>query len=429
MRITYDFFQRISKLPSEQLKRATGLKVHLYGSLSATGKGHGTDRASLAGLLGKSPAECPPQFLDELANNPDKAYRVTIGPTSLNLTLKDVIFDAAKGDFHHPNTMTCVLLAGNETLYELEYYSVGGGFIEWKGYKAPDKGQPKYPFQHAKELKKFLYDDKIPLAKILLENEMAISGKSEKQIWEFLDQVAAVMVRGVETGLTVDSILPGPIKLHSKAADMQKNLRSTTTKGWAGQVITQVAAYGFAMGEENARGHIIVTAPTAGSAGIIPAVLKSLRDAKVSEQKIREGFLAAAAIGFLCKHNATLSGAEGGCQAEVGVGSSMGAAMIAEAMGEAPKVVSNAAESALEAHLGMTCDPVAGYVQIPCIERCAYGAVKSWTAYCIASEEIATERRVDLDTTIAAMALTAREMNSKYKETSEGGLAVSLVLC
>jgi L-serine dehydratase len=428
MRITYDFFQRVSKLPAEQLKKATGLKVHLYGSLSATGKGHGTDRASLAGLLGKAPAECPPQFLDELANNPDKAYKVTIGPASFNLTLKDVIFDATKGDFHHPNTMTCVLLAGNETLYELEYYSVGGGFIEWKGYKAPDKGQPKYPFAHASELKKYLIDDKIPLAKLLLENEMAISGKSEKQIWEFLDQVSAVMIRGVETGLAVDSILPGPIKLHSKAADMQKHL-STTTKGRAGQVITQVAAYGFAMGEENARGHIIVTAPTAGSAGIIPAVLKSLRDGKVAEQKIRDGFLAAAAIGYLCKHNATLSGAEGGCQAEVGVGSSMGAAMIAEAMGEAPKVVSNAAESALEAHLGMTCDPVAGYVQVPCIERCAYGAIKAWTAYCIASEEIAEERRVDLDTTISAMALTAKEMNSKYKETSEGGLAVSVVLC
>ena len=428
MRITYDFFQRISKLPAEQLKKATGLKVHLFGSLSATGKGHGTDRASLAGLLGKSPADCPPQFLDELATNPDKAYKVTIGPTTLNLTLKDVIFDATKGDFHHPNTMTCVLLGGSETLFELEYYSVGGGFIEWKGYKTPDKGQPKYPFAHANELKKYLIDDKIPLAKILLENEMAISGKSEKQIWEFLDQVSAVMVRGVDTGLTVDSILPGPIKLHSKAMDMQRNLK-TTNKGRAGQVITQVAAYGFAMGEENARGHIIVTAPTAGSAGIIPAVLKSLRDARVSEQKIRDGFLAAAAIGFLCKHNATLSGAEGGCQAEVGVGSSMGAAMIAEAMGEGPKVVSNAAESALEAHLGMTCDPVAGYVQVPCIERCAYGAVKAWTAYCIASEEIAAERRVDLDTTIAAMALTAKEMNSKYKETSEGGLAVSVVLC
>jgi len=428
MRITYDFFQRVSKLPEDQLKRATALKVHLYGSLSATGQGHGTDRASLAGLLGKAPATCPPQFLDSLATNPDETHSVNLGPTKLNLTLKDIIFDSPKGDFHHPNTMTCKLLAGNESLYELEYYSVGGGFIEWKGYKPPDKGQPKYPYEHAKELKKYLIDDKIPLHKLLLENEMAISGKSEKDIAEFLDQVSEVMIRGVNTGLTVESVLPGPIKLHSKAAAMQRNLKNSN-KGDAGRAVTRVASYGFAMGEENARGHIIVTAPTAGSAGIIPAVVKSLQDLKTPQQKIRDGYLAAAAIGYLCKHNATLSGAEGGCQAEVGVGSSMGAAMIAQALGEGPKVVSNAAESALEHHLGMTCDPVAGFVQVPCIERCAYGAVKAWTAYCIASEEIPEERRVDLDTTISAMALTAKEMNTKYKETSEGGLAVSVVLC
>jgi L-serine dehydratase len=428
MRITYDFYQRLIKLPEDQLKRATGLKVHLFGSLSATGKGHGTDRASLAGLLGKSPAECPPQFLDDLAANPDKSYKLTLGPKTLDLTLKDIIFDETKGNFHHPNTMTCELLAGTDKIYELEYYSVGGGFIEWKGYQIPEKGQPKYPYEHANELKKYLIDDKIPLGKLLLENELAISGKGEKEVWEFLDQVAEVMIRGVETGLTVESVLPGPIKLQSKAAEMQRNLKNTN-KGEAGKAITRVASYGFAMGEENARGHIIVTAPTAGSAGIIPAVLKSLRDLKTPVEKIREGFLAAAAIGYLCKHNATLSGAEGGCQAEVGVGSSMGAAMIAQALGEGPKVVSNAAESALEHHLGMTCDPVAGYVQVPCIERCAYGAVKAWTAYCIASEENPEERRVDLDTTISAMALTAREMNSKYKETSEGGLAVSVVLC
>jgi L-serine dehydratase len=427
MRITYDFFQRVTKLPEDQLKKATGLKVHLFGSLSATGKGHGTDRASLAGLLGKAPATCPPQFLDGLATNPDEAHKVTIGPTSIDLTLKDIVFDATKGNFPHPNTMTAKLLAGNETLFELEYYSVGGGFIEWKGYKPPDKGQPKYPFALARELKKYLIDDKIPLAKLLLENEMAISGKTEKQIYEFLDQVAEVMVRGVDTGLTVESVLPGPIKLQSKAAAIYRNLK-TSAKGEAGQAITKVAAYGFAMGEENARGHIIVTAPTAGSAGILPAVLKSLRDLKIPVEKIREGFLAAAAIGYLCKHNATLSGAEGGCQAEVGVGSAMAAAMIAQSLGAGPKVVSNAAESALEHHLGMTCDPVAGYVQVPCIERCAYGAVKAWTGYCIASEEIPEQRRVDLDTAIAAMAMTAKDMNAKYKETSEAGLA-ALVLC
>jgi len=427
MRITYDFFQRVSKLPEDQLKRATALKVHLYGSLSATGKGHGTDRASLAGLLGKAPATCPPEFLDGLAQHPDEKHSVTIGPTRLDLTLADIIFDAPKGNFPHPNTMSGVLLAGDETLYSLEYYSVGGGFIEWKGYKPPDKGQPKYPYEHARELKKYLLDDKVPLPKLLLENEMAISGKSEKEIWEFIDQVAEVMARGVDTGLKVESVLPGPIKLHSKAATIYRNAKASN-KGPAGRAVSQVASYGFAMGEENARGHIIVTAPTAGSAGILPAVLRSLRDLNTPTQKIRDGFLAAAAIGYLCKHNATLSGAEGGCQAEVGVGSSMAAAMIAQALGEQPKVVSNAAESALEHHLGMTCDPVAGYVQVPCIERCAYGAVKAWTAYCIASEENPEERRVDLDTTIAAMAMTAKDMNAKYKETSEAGLA-ALVLC
>src|ERR1700758_2927411 len=210
MRITYDFFQRISKLPEDQLKRATALKVHLFGSLSATGKGHGTDRASLAGLLGKAPATCPPEFLDGLAANPDQTYKVMIGPKTLDLSLKDIIFDAPKGEFHHPNTMTAVLLAGNDKLYELEYYSVGGGFIEWKGYKPPEKGQPKYPYEHAKELSKYLIDDKIPLGKLLLENELAISGKNEKDVWEFLDQVSEVMIRGVNTGLNADSVLPGP---------------------------------------------------------------------------------------------------------------------------------------------------------------------------------------------------------------------------
>jgi L-serine dehydratase len=175
----------------------------------------------------------------------------------------------------------------------------------------------------------------------------------------------------------------------------------------------------------------VITAPTGGSAGVMPAVVYSLGDvgAKLSDQKIKEGLLAAAIVGYLCKHNATLSAAEGGCQAEIGVASAMGAAMIATAYGDPPQVAANGAEGALEHHLGMTCDPVAGYVQIPCIERCAFGAVKSWTGYLIAKNEVPANRRMDLDTTIDAMALTAKEMNSKYKETSEGGLAVSVTLC
>jgi L-serine dehydratase len=428
MRITYDFYNRISGLPADLLQRATSINVHLFGSLSATGKGHGTDRAALAGLLGKSPANCPPDFLDYISGHPDEIYQLSLGPASLTLSLNDIIFDDIKGPFPHPNTMTARLCSGNEILFELEYYSVGGGFIEWKGYLPPAKGIPKYPYQYAGELKKFVIDDQIPLAKLLLENEMAVSGKSETEINHFLDQVIEVMLKGVETGLRTNDILPGTIGLHSKAADLWENLPGSS-KGEAGKAITALSAYAFAMAEENARGHIVVTAPTAGSAGIIPAVVRSLKDLDISHEKIREGLLVAAGIGYLCKANATLSGAEGGCQAEVGVASSMGAAMIAQALGESPRVVANAAESALEHHLGITCDPVGGYVQVPCIERCAFGAVKAWTAYCIASEELPQEHRIDLDTTIAAMALTAKEMNAKYKETAEGGLAVSVVLC
>jgi L-serine dehydratase len=174
-----------------------------------------------------------------------------------------------------------------------------------------------------------------------------------------------------------------------------------------------------------------VTAPTGGSAGVMPALVYTLGEGgrKMAQQKIREGMLAAAAIGYLCKHNATLSGAEGGCQAEIGVASAMGAAFLSQAHDFPPQVTANAAESALQHHLGMTCDPVAGYVQVPCIERCAFGAIKSWTGFMIASNEVPADRRVDFDTTVAAMALTAKEMNSKYKETSEGGLAVAVVLC
>ena len=427
MRITYDFYQRVSKLPEDQLKRATGLRVHLFGSLSATGKGHGTDRAALAGLLGKAPATCPPAFLDGLAANPQQSYKLALGPTSFNLGLKDIVFDDFKGRYPHPNTMRAVLMAGNEKLFEQEYYSVGGGFIEWKGYKPPDKGQPKYPYATMKELMRHVVDNKVPLAKLMLINEMAISGKSEKQVWEFIDQVTDVMLGMVNTGLSTEGLLPGPIKLHSKAATVYKRAQNSTFE--TDRAISLISAAALAASEENARGHIIVTAPTGGSAGVLPALVKGLRDyRKVEPQALRNGFLAAAAVGYLCKHNATLSAAEGGCQAEIGVASAMGAAMVAEAQFSGIRIAANGAESALEHHLGMTCDPVAGFVQVPCIERCAFGAVKAWTAHCIASNEIETRHRVDLDTCIAAMAMTAKDMNPKYKETSEAGLA-ALVLC
>jgi L-serine dehydratase len=430
MRITYDFYQRCTKLPKEQLARATAMKVHLYGSLSATGKGHGTERAALAGIVGKEPATVEPKFLDGLAANPDQTFPVKLGDKTINVSLKDIIYDAPKGDFPHPNTMTCKLLAGDTVLLEQEYYSVGGGFIEWKGYQPPKKGQPKYPYATMKELQAHAEKNKLSVAQIVLANEVAVSGKSEAEVLAFVEKIHNAMVNIVKAGLEAPpATLPGPIKLKTKAGDVYK--RAMEDKFEKERGIGVVSAYALAGSEENARGHLVVTAPTGGSAGVLPAIVYALGEGGrgLPKEKLQNGFLAAACIGYLCKHNATLSGAEGGCQAEIGVASAMGAAFIAQAMDYSHQVVANAAESALQHHLGLTCDPVAGFVQVPCIERCAFGAVKGWTGFMIASNEIPTNRRLDFDTTVAAMALTAKEMNSKYKETSEGGLAVSVVLC
>ncbi len=431
MRITYDFYQRCTKLPADQLAKATALKVNLFGSLSATGKGHGTERASLAGLIGKEPATVDPAFLDGLRDNPDQTFPVKLGDKTVTVSLKDVVFDAVKGDFPHPNTMTCKLMAGNTALLEQEYYSVGGGFIEWKGYTPPKKNPPKYPYSTMKELRQHADQNKLTIAQVVLANEMAIPGRSQEEVYAFIDKITNAMVATVKSGLAApeDSVLPGPIKLHSKAATVYK--RAQDDQYQTEKVIGTVSAYALAGSEENGRGHLVITAPTGGSAGVMPAVVYALGEGgrKLPPEKIRQGMLAAAAIGYLCKHNATLSAAEGGCQAEIGVASAMAAALAATAHDADSIVVENAAESALEHHLGMTCDPVAGFVQVPCIERCAFGAVKAWTAYVIATNEIASRHRVNLDSTITAMAQTAKDMNSKYKETSEAGLALSVTLC
>jgi len=430
MRITYDFYQRAAKLPADKLAKATKLQVNLFGSLSATGKGHGTERASLAGLVGKEPATVDPKFLDSLRDKPDQTFDVKLGDKSITVGLKDVIYDATKGDFKHPNTMTCKLLAGDEVLLEQEYYSVGGGFIEWKGYTPPKKNAPKYPYATMKELRAHADNNKLSIAKVILANEMSVMGRSEEEVYTFIDKIINAMVATVKSGLSMpeDDVLPGPIKLHSKAATVFK--RSMDDKYESEKGIAALSAFAIAASEENGRGHLVITAPTGGSAGVMPALVYGLSEVrKMDRQKIRDGMLAALAIGYLCKHHATLSAAEGGCQAEIGVASSMAAALVATVYDAESRVVENAAESALEHHLGMTCDPVAGYVQVPCIERCAFGAVKAWTAFTIASNEIASRHRIDFDATVMALAQTAKDMNSKYKETSEAGLAVSVTLC
>src|SRR5262245_41569365 len=301
MRITYDFYQRCTKLPPDQLSQATALKVHLFGSLSATGKGHGTERAALAGLVGKEPATVDPAFLDSLRDQPDQTFPVQLGGKTINVSLKDIIYDATKGDFPHPNTMRAKLLAGNTVLLEQDYYSVGGGFIEWKGYTPPKKNPPKYPFSTMKELRAHAEKNNISIAQVILANEMSIPGRSEEEVYAFIDKITGAMVAIVKSGLKAseDDVLPGPIKLHSKAATVYKRAMDDTFQSDCG--IGVLSAYALAGSEENGRGHLVVTAPTGGSAGVLPALVYGLGEGgrNLPQEKIRQGMLAAAAIGYL----------------------------------------------------------------------------------------------------------------------------------
>jgi len=273
MRITYDFYQRAIKLPQATLDQATALKVHLYGSLSATGKGHGTERAALAGLIGYEPATIDPvAVLDKMQAEPDKVYPVKLGTKTINASLKDIIYDAPKGDFPHANTMTAKLMAGDKVLLEQEYYSVGGGFIEWKGYSPPKKNPPKYPYQSIAEVLAFTKRDNISIAQLAMANETSISGRSEAEINAFLDKIIGAMRATVKTGLAAPtSTLPGPIKLKTKAGDVYKSAQAEAIP--ARKAIGMVSAAALAGSEENARGHLVITAPTGGSAGVMPAVL------------------------------------------------------------------------------------------------------------------------------------------------------------
>ena len=313
-------------------------------------------------------------------------------------------------------------------LLEMEYYSVGGGFLQWKGWVAPTRGELPHSYGNMQEFKQVMEKHGLTLPQVMLQNEMSLTGKSLADVERDLDQVIDSMCRTVEIGLETRGVLPGSLCLSRKGADiMDKAMRKPQG---VDRVMATLAARGFAASEENAAGHRIVTAPTAGGSGVLPALVYTLRyDEELPMPIIREGLLAAALIGFLAKHNASIAGADVGCQGEVGVASAMGAAFLAQAKGYPVQIVENAAETAMEQHLGMTCDPVDGLVQIPCIERNAVSAVKSYTAYLIASSLPPGAYRVGLDSAIEAMEETGRDMSNKYKETSQGGLAVSVAEC
>ena len=429
MKAGYDFVQRVNAVPVPS-GNALRIEVHLYGSLSATGKGHGTDRAVIGGLLGWVPETVDPVAFTALLKKPDDTYTVQVSGHPVMLTAASVIFQRVRYDSPHPNTVIFKLLADEEVLHQEEYYSVGGGFILRKGAVAGSGStvEPPYPYATMKELKEHLKAHHLTLTELLLRNEEAISGLDRKQIFKKIDDILDTMHRAVKRGLKQKGELPGNIRLRRKAPVLFTQARSSAATSDSFMVFLN--AYCMAASEENAAGNMVVTAPTSGASGVIPGVTYLLKNHyHYDKQKIREGMLAAAVIGFLIKHNASISGAEMGCMGEIGSASAMAAAMLAHCAGRSIETIEVAAEIAIEHHLGMTCDPIGGYVQIPCIERNAMGAIKAYNAYLIASSGNPGDQKITLDSVIKVMRATGRDMSKKYKETSEAGLALSATEC
>lgn len=428
MRAAHDFLERVRALPAADLARADALSVRLFGSLSATGDGHGTDKAVLAGLLGHLPESVPQELLDDLLEHPADRRPLPVQGASLELGPQTVVFDALEHGYPYNNTLMLALTAGGETLLEMEYYSTGGGFIQYRGWTEPDLGTPPHPFETMAQLKQQLTTKGLRLHELVLENEMALHGRSRREIFDQLDRIARAMENAVRRGCETEGVLPGCIGLARKAPILVRRARESQHS--SDRFLMLLDAYAMAAAEENAAGHLVVTAPTSGSSGVIPSILYALHNHMgIDRQAIREAFLTAAAVGFLVKHNASIAGAEVGCQGEIGTASAMAAAMLASAKGERFQVAENAAEIALEHHLGLTCDPVGGYVQIPCIERNAMGAVKAYNAYLMATLGDPSTHVIDLDKAIWTMNQTGRDMHCKYKETSLGGLALNNPKC
>ena len=430
MKAGYDFAQEAACLSPGELARAEKIEVRLYGSLSATGKGHGTDVAVLAGLMGNAPETCSTELIDKLhSHKDDDVDPIKIGDRTFRMAVKDVIYDKVDHNFPFSNTLVIRLLHKETgTIFEKEYYSVGGGFLQWKGWSPPERGTPVHGYSSTIEFGKMMEISGLSGHDVFMENEMAITGEREDKIISGIDRILSAMEDSVDGGLDGEGVLPGPLKLQRNAAYLYRN--SCIMDGSAGRFIALLSAFALATAEENADGHRIVTAPTCGAAGVIPAIYCLLkRNLGIPMKNLRRGLMAAAVIAFLCKENASIAGAEVGCQGEIGVATAMAAAMITYAVQEDPVLAVHAAAIALEHQLGLTCDPVQGYVQIPCIQRNAVGAVKAYTAHMLAVLEKPGYFDLRLDYVIKAMAETGRDMSCKYKETGLGGLAVCIPEC
>jgi len=413
------------------------IQVELFGSLGATGKGHGTDKAVILGLEGEAPETVDTESIPaRLARvQAEGVLHLTNGSRIVFNEQQDLIFHRRKVLPYHPNGMRFVAFdPAGEVVLERTYYSVGGGFVVNEAAAGADRivedqTPLPYRFHSAAELLAHCAGSGLSISEIMLQNECAWRSRSE--IRDGLLEIWHVMQSCVERGCHTEGLLPGGLKVKRRAARLYRQLTNEKELDKAPLgTMDWVNLFALAVNEENAAGGRVVTAPTNGAAGIIPAVLHYFWKFchGYSEDGIVRFLLTAAAVGVLYKENASISGAEVGCQGEVGSACSMAAAGLTEVLGGTPEQVENAAEIAMEHNLGLTCDPVGGLVQVPCIERNAMGAVKAINASRMALRGDGTHF-VSLDKVIKTMRDTGADMKTKYKETARGGLAVNVIEC
>ncbi|WP_321920560.1 L-serine ammonia-lyase [Paraburkholderia tropica] len=429
------FAARLREQPS--FARTDAVRVELFGSLGATGKGHGTDKAVLLGLEGNLPDSIDPNYAEQrvAAIRDSKALELA--------GLRRIAFDEKTQLAFlrremlplHPNGMRFTALDANgAALVAQVYYSVGGGFVV---NDVGDRlnGQPAtadvpYPFRTGVELLRLCGESGLSIADVMMANE--VTWRSEDAVRAGLLTIRDAMASSISRGCSIEGTLPGPLKVRRRASTVYAQLKAQSEESLRDplSMIDWINLYAMAVNEENAAGGRIVTAPTNGAAGVVPAVLQYYVKfvPGSNESGVIDFLLTAAAIGLLYKENASISGAEVGCQGEVGVACSMAAGALAAVMGGTPEQVENAAEIGMEHNLGMTCDPVGGLVQIPCIERNAMGAIKAVNAARMALKGNG-KHYVSLDKVIKTMRETGADMKTKYKETSRGGLAVNVIEC
>jgi len=430
MRAAFDFAQRAVGQGDAAPTRVT---CDLFGSLALTGRGHATDTATILGLAGWEPERLDPDAAPDILAGIDAEGRLPLAGThAIAFAASDVVFHPREFLPEHPNGMTFTAQRADGTAYTETYFSIGGGAILRKGAPASASNVAvRHPFSSGAELLELGEATGLTIAEIVRANETAWREAAETDA--FLDAVRAAMHACIDRGIVQEGMLPGGLKVRRRARAIEQGLTGCVPGSNPAEVFEWVSLWALAVNEENAAGGRVVTAPTNGAAGVLPAVLRFYetlvaRDEDTRREGARTFLLTAAAIGMLYKKRASISAAEMGCQGEVGVACSMAAGALAAVLGGSNAQIENAAEIGMEHNLGLTCDPIGGLVQIPCIERNTMGAVKAINAAYLALRGDGSHV-VSLDAVIETMRQTGEDMRSQYKETSLGGLAVNVVEC